>query len=177
MNTTVTPPAATSPADFRSAMSLLAAAVNIVTTDGPAGRAGMTATAVCSVSDQPPTVLVCVNRAAQTHPVLVDNGVLCVNVLTTSQQGLANLFGSRVGNEERFAAAQWQTLATGAPALDGALVNLDAQIVQRHEVGTHSVFIAEVRQIRVTDKADASPPVGGLVYFNRAYHSLIGDSV
>ena len=164
--------------DFRAALSLLGAAVNIITTDGPAGRAGLTATAVCSVSDQPPTVLVCVNRAAQTHQVLMDNGVLCINVLTTQQQGLAALFGGRASTKERFAAAQWTTLATGAPALDKALVNLDAKIIQRHEVGTHSIFVAEVRQIRamaVPDSSDA--PVGGLVYFNRAYHSLIGDSI
>ena len=64
---------------FRDAMSCMGAAVNIITTDGPAGRAGFTASAVCSVTDTPPTLLVCLNRGASVWPVFNENRTLCVN--------------------------------------------------------------------------------------------------
>ncbi|HBT57810.1 MAG TPA: FMN reductase, partial [Pseudomonas sp.] len=78
---------------FRNAMSVLASAVNVVTTDGPAGRAGFTATAVCSVSDEPPSLLVCLNRSASVYDIFQTNDHLCVNTLTCDQQALSNLFG------------------------------------------------------------------------------------
>ncbi len=63
---------------FRDAMSCMGAAVNIITTDGPAGRAGFTASAVRSVTDTPPTLLVCLNRGASVWPVFNENRTLCV---------------------------------------------------------------------------------------------------
>ena len=66
---------------FREAMSRLGAAVHIITTAGPAGKSGFTATAVCSVSDQPATLLVCLNRGSSSAPILTQNGVFCVNTL------------------------------------------------------------------------------------------------
>lgn len=153
---------------FRGGMSLLAAAVNVITTDGPAGRAGFTASAVCSVSDEPPTLLVCMNRASQSHRIFVQNRVLCVNVLAAGQVALSALFSNReVAMVERFERTPWSLLRSGAPALDGALVNFDAEVQSVHEVGTHSIFYAQVCGMRVSD-----PAHGGLVYFNRAYHPL-----
>src|SRR3954453_752513 len=69
------------PVLFREAMSRLGAAVHVITTAGPGGKAGATATAVCSVSDAPPTLLMCLNRRSQTNPAVVENGVFCVNTL------------------------------------------------------------------------------------------------
>ena len=69
------------PGVFREAMSRLGAAVHVITTAGPGGKAGATATAVCSVSDAPPTLLMCLNRRSQTNPAVVENGVFCVNTL------------------------------------------------------------------------------------------------
>src|SRR4249919_4184576 len=66
---------------FREGMSRLGAAVHVITTAGPGGKTGATATAVCSVSDAPPTLLVCINRSSQTNPIVVENGVFCVNTL------------------------------------------------------------------------------------------------
>lgn len=77
---------------FRDAMSCMGAAVNIITTDGPAGRAGFTASAVCSVTDTPPTLLVCLNRGASVWPVFNENRTLCVNTLSAGQEPLSNLF-------------------------------------------------------------------------------------
>lgn len=161
-------PVATS--DFRDGMARLPGAVTVITTDGPAGVAGFTASAVCSVTDSPPTVLVCMNRSSFAHRHFADNGVLCVNVLGADQQDLSALFANReVPMAQRFERSPWQALATGAPALDGALVQLDGQIVATHEVGTHSVFIVELRRIR---QPDSAAPPAGLAYFNRRYHAL-----
>jgi len=110
---------------FRNAMACLGAAVNIITTDGPAGRAGFTASAVCSVTDTPPTLLVCLNRSASVWPIFRDNGYLCVNTLAAGHEDLSTLFGGKTPMAERFAAADWHTLASGSPLLDGALVSFD----------------------------------------------------
>ena len=70
---------------------------------------------------------------------------------------------------ERFQGGKWRRLATGAPALEGALVNLDGLIVADHGIGTHSVFIVELRRIQVATAASTAP---GLVDFDRSYHAL-----
>lgn len=159
-----------SPQDFRAGLSLLPGGVSVITTGGTAGLAGFTASAVCSVTDDPPTVLVCMNRSSYAHRFFTENRVLCVNVLGAGQQTLSELFSSRqVTMPERFERAPWQPLATGAPALEGVLVNLDGDIVDVHDIGTHSVFITRVRHIRVPDAAPAEP---GLAYYNRRYHAL-----
>lgn len=154
--------------DFRNGMALLAGAVNVITTDGPAGLAGFTASAVCSVTDQPPTVLVCMNRNSFAHRFFVENRAICINVLSAQQQDLSALFSNReVPMEQRFALAPWQSLSTGAPALERALVNFDGEITQIHEVGSHSIFFAELRSVRLNNEQSQ-----GLAYFNRAYHQL-----
>ena len=102
-------------ASFRDAMAHVGAAVNIITTDGPAGRAGFTASAVCSVTDTPPTLLVCLNRSASVWPVFSEHHTLCVNTLAAGQEALSTLFGGKTAMDERFAAADWQTGATGCP--------------------------------------------------------------
>lgn len=152
---------------YRDAMSRLGAAVNVITTDGPAGRHGLTASAVCSVTDTPPTLLVCINRSARSHASLTSNGVLCVNVLSGRHQDLSGAFGNRtLGVAARFAAASWRVLATGAPVLTDASVSLDCRIVRTEEIGTHSVFFCEVIDVAMAADPDA------LIYFNRAYHHL-----
>ena len=83
------------PQSFREAMSRLGAAVHVITTDGPAGRTGFTATAVCSVSDAPPTLLVCLNRGATSMPILRGNCVFCVNTLRAGEEIIADTFAGR----------------------------------------------------------------------------------
>ncbi|RMX07597.1 flavin reductase [Corticibacter populi] len=153
--------------DFRGALALLTGAVNLITTDGPAGLAGFTASAVCSVTDSPPTILVCMRTAAWSNPVFHGNGVLCVNVLTSAQKALSGQFANPgLSQQERFDCAQWDRLASGAPALRGALVNLDCAIDHVHQVGTHDVCFCRVLDIRTQPEGE------GLVYFNRNYHQV-----
>ncbi|WP_234407617.1 NADH-dependent FMN reductase RutF [Pseudomonas bohemica] len=152
--------------DFRHAMSRLGAAVNIITTDGPAGRAGFTASAVCSVTDEPPTLLVCLNRSASVYQTFKGNGVLCVNVLGAGHQDISNLFGGKTPMDERFAAGDWSMGASGSPLLDDASVSFDCRLSQITEVGTHDILICEIMSITVSEQAR------GLIYFNRQYHEL-----
>ncbi|MBL8454171.1 MAG: flavin reductase [Zoogloea sp.] len=152
---------------FRDGMARLAGAVNVITTDGPQGFAGITATAVCSVTDQPPTLLTCVNRNSYAHGFFSGNGVLCVNVLAADQQHLAQLFADRnISMPERRARVSAQTLETGSPALDGALVSFDCRIVQQQGLGSHDLLICEVQAVKAGDAAT------GLTYFLRNYHPV-----
>jgi flavin reductase len=150
--------------EYRDAMACLGAAVNIVTIDGSAGRAGFTASAVCSVTDDPPTLLVCINRSSSAYASVRANGVVCVNVLSPRHQQLSQLFGGKLPAEERFAATAWSTLETGAPVLADGAVAFDCQIVDVANIGTHDVLFCRVVALRHTDYTDS------LIYFGRDYH-------
>lgn len=151
---------------YREAMARLGAAVNIVTTGTLDTPVGFTASAVCSVTDTPPTLLVCLNRSSRARSAFYEGGALCVNVLASNQQDLSNHFASPNSMAERFAAGHWQTLATGAPVLQEAVATFDCLISQIVEVGTHSVIFGVVQGILCHSSAE------GLVYFNRRYHAL-----
>ncbi|CAN7157016.1 flavin reductase [Pseudorhodoferax sp. LjRoot39] len=153
--------------DYRDAMARLGAAVNIITTDGPAGRAGFTASAVCSVTDDPPTLLVCLNRSSSAYAAVHANGTVCVNVLSAGQQAISQVFGGRTPTEERFAAGEWCNGATGAPRLMGAVASLDCRITQCVGVGSHDVLFCQVAALAMQDGGR------GLVYFARRYHELL----
>lgn len=151
---------------FRASMARLAGAVHIVTTDGPGGRAGFTASAVCSVTDAPPTLLICMNRGASSHAIFARNGSLCVNTLCAGHEALASAFGGRVPAAERFALGQWRIGAALQPMLVGALVAFECRIAQRFTVGTHDVMVCEVVALAPAQDADA------LIYVDRHYHAL-----
>lgn len=153
---------------YREAMARLGAAVNVITTDGPAGRAGFTASAVTSVTDTPPTLLVCANRTNDSYPAMKQNGVLCVNTLTPAQEGLSPVFAGMTQHtmNERFDGYAWHTLQTGAPVLDQAVVVFDCRITQIVEVGTHDVFFCSVEAVRT------GPAHEGLIYYGRGYHRV-----
>jgi flavin reductase len=152
--------------DFRNAMSLLTSAVNVVTTAGASGRHGFTASAVCSVTDTPPTLLVCMNTASRSHAHFIENETLTVNVLGAQHQHISNVFSSKLTSEERFKHGTWIKLKTGAPVLEDALVSFDCQIEQIQEVGTHTIFICRTVAIQQGQHEHS------LVYFNRAYHQV-----
>jgi len=150
---------------FREAMSRLGAAVHVVTTAGPAGKSGFTATAVCSVSDQPAMLLICLNRRSNSAPVLAQNGVFCVNTLPASEENLADLFAGRSGVHlhERFSVGEWITLKTGAPVLASAVVACDCRTVETKAMASHNVVFGAVEAVRL------GPPGSALVYHERAY--------
>ncbi len=154
--------------EFREAMARLGAAVHVVTTAGLAGTSGFTATAVCSVSDAPPTLLVCLNRRSNSAPVLAQNGVFCINTLPASEEKLADLFAGRSGVhlEERFTQGQWMMLKTGSPVLASAVIAFDCRTIETRAVGSHNVVFGAVEAVRL------GPPGPTLVYHDRAYKPL-----
>jgi len=151
---------------FREGMSCLGAAVSLITSGGPEGRHGMTASAVCSITDSPPTLLVCVNQKNRSHDVFNGNGNLCVNVLAEKHIALADTFAGR-GDTTRFESGTWTTLATGAPVLADAMVAFDCRIIERRAIGSHSVFYARVVGMLKSEQAAET-----LIWFDRRYHAL-----
>jgi flavin reductase len=156
------------PVQFREAMSRLGAAVHVVTTDGQSGKTGFTATAVVSVSDAPPTLLVCLNRAAVSMRILRDNGVFCVNTLRAGDELLADTFAGRtkIAREARFDTGQWATLSTGSPALMSAVVAFDCRVIEIKSVASHDIYFGLVEAIHL------GAPGAALVYHDRAYKQV-----
>jgi len=156
------------PERFREAMSRVGSAVHIVTTGGPAGFAGVTASAVTSVTAEPPTMLFCLNKTSHAAPLLVENGVFCINTLASAHQDLSDIFAGRTEHrlEERFAAATWGKLATGAPVLTSALAAFDCRLVEAKEMSTHLILIGRVEAVEVAPKTEA------LLYMHRTYQQM-----
>ncbi len=154
--------------NYRQAMSSLGSAVNIVTSAGASGPAGCTVSSVCSVTDEPPTLLVCINRESRNAAAFREAGALCVNIANADQQALAQRFADKaVSVEQRFGAATWRTLHTGAPVLDGALASLDCSIESVITVGTHDLFLCAVKALH-----SGSEDGDALIYFGRRFHRL-----
>lgn len=153
---------------FREAMSRYGAAVHVITTDGPGGKTGFTATAVCSVTDNPPTLLVCLNRKSDSTHLLIANGVFCVNTLAYNDEALSNVFAGRTGAKaaDRFNVGDWKTLKTGAPALSSAIVACDCRVTEINAVGTHNVIFGVVQAVSL------GPADPALVYHGRIYKSV-----
>lgn len=150
---------------FISAMRQLAAGVALVTTARDGRRLGLTATAICSVSAEPPQILACVNRSAEAHELIVASGIFAVSLLGSQQRELADRFAGRggVSGEDRFAVGRWSGLATGAPVLEDGLAAFDCRIVEHLEAGTHSVLIGLVEAVLLGGSA---PPI---VYHDGRY--------
>lgn len=153
---------------YRDAMSHYAGAVQLVTTAGAAGRRGLTLTAACSVSDNPPTLLICLQKSHEDNRLFIENGVFAVNTLGGVHQQLADAFSGRIGltQDERFELGQWEVLETGAPVLKAALAAFDCRVTSVQEHSTHHVLFGEVVGLRSNADAEA------LIYLNRRYHTL-----
>ncbi|HET7192886.1 MAG TPA: flavin reductase family protein [Pseudolabrys sp.] len=151
--------------EFRNALSRLATAVSVVTTDGPAGTAGVTCSAVCALSDEPAMVLVCVHGKSATNTAIKSNRNLCVNCLQSGQSDLSQAFAGVGGMPmpQRFALSTWDSLVTGAPRCREALVALDCEVAEVRDVGTHSIFVAKV--LATAETSTGEP----LLYQRRAY--------
>jgi flavin reductase (DIM6/NTAB) family NADH-FMN oxidoreductase RutF len=154
---------------FLEGMSNAAATVSIVTTDGAAGRAGVTVSAMCSVTADAPTLLVCVHHKSRASRAIRDNGVFCVNVLRDDQALISDTFAGRLRTPsgDKFECADWEALATGAPALRHPLVAFDCLLMRHFQWGTHFIFIGEIADIVVNDSGSA------LIYANRGYGTLL----
>ncbi|MDX3925784.1 MAG: flavin reductase family protein [Shinella sp.] len=152
---------------FLGGMSLAACTVNIVTTDGPAGRFGVTVSAMSSVSadGERPTLLVCVHHLSPAAQAIIENGVFAVNVLRDSQTEISDTFAGRIkrADGDKFRCTRWRSGATGAPYAEESLVAFDCRVSSVHKVGTHHVFIGAVEDIHAA--GNGTP----LLYSSRGY--------
>lgn len=158
---------------FLEGMSRAATTVSIVTTDGPGGRAGVTVSAMTSVSAEvgvAPTLLVCIHHQSPAAKAIRRNAVFCVNLLRESQSAIAERFAGRVKDGDKFSGAQWTTLKTGSPATTEALVSFDCELESVLRQGTHWIFIGRVAGVSIGEERNP------LVYANRAYNSLQSTS-
>ena len=146
-------PPAVGAEDFRRGMRRLAAGVTIVAAAHGGERSGLTATAVSSLTAEPPQLLVCVNRSAAAHEQIRKGEALCVNALALEHRALAERFAGIGGihGPERFEAGSWTTLATGAPVLADALAAFDCVVVDAVDVATHTIFISRVVAVRARE--------------------------
>ena len=136
--------------DFKAGMRQLAAAVNVITVAHNGDRQGLTATSACSVSSEPPQLLICVNRDAGAHELISAAGAFCLNVLARDQEDIARRFAGMDGSEKsrRFDLGTWTGLTTGAPVLEGCVANFDCRITNAVDAASHTIFIGRVVAVR-----------------------------
>lgn len=156
------------PISYRDAMSRMSAHVQLITTADGRARRGVTITASCSVSDDPPTILACLNAANPRNDIFERAGAFALNVLGEPHKALAHAFSGRdqLDMERRFAFGRWTQLATGAPILTDALVAFDCRLIEVKIMATHLILFGEVVDMRLGEK---HPP---LIYVDRGYHTL-----
>lgn len=153
---------------YRDCMSRFAGTVNIITTDGEAGKRGVTVSAATSVSDNPPSILFCLNQDRVENSWFEKNGVFAMNTLCKSHEKLARAFAGEghLDMPSRFNLGDWETIETGAPVLKGARMSLDCKIVDVQKIATHFVIIGEVLGYNL-DALDSA-----LVYLDRSYKEV-----
>jgi flavin reductase (DIM6/NTAB) family NADH-FMN oxidoreductase RutF len=144
-------------------MRRFASGITIVTTTLDGAPKGLTATAFSSVSAEPPTVLVVVNRSTRSHPIIAQAQRFCVNVLALEQRELARRFASRA--DDPFAGIAWHAGATGSPIFDDALASFDCDVLEEFAAATHAIFLGTVRECR-------SRPGSPLGYFDGDYRDF-----
>ncbi|WCM22541.1 flavin reductase [Paraburkholderia bryophila] len=154
---------------FRDAMSRVPAAVHILTSDGAAGRCGLTATAVLSVSDEPPTVLISLNRTSVSAQRLLANEVFCVNTLGAEDAFLADVFAGRTAlqRDDRFSAGEWGELVTRSPVLATARAAFDCRLIATTHAATHQLLVGEVLAMHGSTGGEDS-----LIYLNRGFRHV-----
>ncbi len=142
--------------EFKNAMRYMAGAVTIVTTGDDEDRRGLTATAVCSLSADPPRILACVNRGGLTHDMIVKSRRLGINLLTCSHRDLAMRFAGMtdIGDVDRFGEGDWERMSTGAPILSDALVAFDCTVDVAIDVGSHAIIVADIVGITELNRAE-----------------------
>jgi flavin reductase len=145
---------------FRAAMRKFASTVCVVTTLGQDEHHGMAATSVASVSMDPPSLLVCVNRATTMHGALTQDGLFCVNLLGEQHGALCDAFGGKLSGAARFGVGDWADGLEGVRYLTDAPANIFCRLEQQHQYGTHTIFIGRVEQIHV--HAEGAP----LLYYD-----------
>ncbi|WP_172293275.1 flavin reductase family protein [Pseudoruegeria sp. HB172150] len=157
--------------DFRRAMRRPASAVAIVATGNIGRRAGVTVTAVCSLSDRPPSLLICIYcQSAVLEPIRA-NGRFSVNYLGAEHAELASLFAGQrgVAGDARFEPSDWSILRTGAPVLTSAVASFDCYLDREIDSPTHAVLFGRVAALMDRPESRKPPQKQGLIYSEGAF--------
>jgi flavin reductase len=154
----------TGPAEFKQAMRHVPTGVTVVTSTKEGEPRGITVNAFASVSADPPTLLICINRAARSYLYISTSGVFCVNVLAGNQRELAERFSGKI-RERQFEGVQYDAGQTGAPVLRGTIAHFECEVIEEHHAGSHSIFLGRV----VACSARPGTPLG---YFNGGFHDF-----
>jgi flavin reductase (DIM6/NTAB) family NADH-FMN oxidoreductase RutF len=141
------------PSNFIRAMRQFSSAVSVITTGEGEARAGFTATAVLSLTAEPPQIGVAVNKTVSAYEKLLKARCFCVNTLASGQDELARRFAGGVKGIERFATGEWTVLRTGAPVLSGALINFDCTLENTIEFSTHTLLVGRVVETQLAASA------------------------
>jgi flavin reductase (DIM6/NTAB) family NADH-FMN oxidoreductase RutF len=150
--------------EFRAALGRFASGVTIVTTKDKSERLhGITVSAFCSVSLEPPLILVCIDKLTGSHQAFEESDSFVVNVLREDQQHYSDQFASQL--PDKFDGIDFTENGSGIPVLKNALVNLECRLVNSHANGDHTIFVGEILKSHVSD---GEP----LVYFHGSYRKL-----
>ncbi|AWL94198.1 flavin reductase [Bradyrhizobium ottawaense] len=160
-----------SSADFRGAMRHLTGGVSVITAGRGKDITGMTVTSVTSLSVEPPTLLVSINRDASSFPLIRRHGAFGVNILNADQLDVAERFAGKDGlkGADRFTGAKWVTAVSGVPLLVGALSAFDCEVEEIVERHSHGIVIGRVRNVRNSTRNAA------LAYWHGQYVAVDQD--
>ncbi|MDQ6787663.1 MAG: flavin reductase family protein [Acidobacteriota bacterium] len=150
--------------EFRAALGRFASGVTVVTTRDAGGRLhGITVSAFCSVSLEPPLVLVCIEKKAGSHDAFLQSNSFVVNLLNADQQYLSDRFASHIAN--KFDGISYRTGIDDLPILENTLANLECVLKYSYEAGDHTIFVGQIEKSHISDGAP-------LVYFHGSYREL-----
>lgn len=152
---------------FKTGMQLLAASTTIITSEFEGARAGMAATAVCSLTADPPALLVCINRTARTYGYVMDSRRFAVNLVPDDMTEVVGAFSSKMDKEQQFhAAGTWAKGDLGIPVLKEAVVSFECVVDNWANTKTHAVFFGMVKQVHL------NPEKSALIYGRKGFHKL-----
>ncbi len=151
--------------EYKHALRRWPSGVTVVTARAGDKIHGMTVSAFSSVSLDPPLVLVCADKASNTHPVIAEGRVFAAHILAQGQEPLSHRFASKADEWRRFEGIDWKSGVTGAPILPGALAVLDCRVVGEHDAGDHVIYVGSVESIEL---AEAEP----LLWYGGRYRAL-----
>lgn len=152
--------------EFRAALSHFPSGVTVVTTRDAARKLhGLTVSAFCSVSLQPPLVLICIESATGSHYAFLESNVFGVNILSTEQAWLSEHFATN--SDDKLAAAEFSLSENGVPLLEHCLVNIECSLKESYVGGDHTIFVGQVESVRIRD---GEP----LIYYRSDYHTIGG---
>lgn len=154
---------------FLAGMRKVAGAVSVITTTSNDGdHRGLTATSVCSLSAEPPSLIACVNRKTWVAQFVPDSGVFAVNVLSHEQEAIARTFAGQtaLAASDRFSVGEWETKTTGVPIAKGALASFECRLEKIIDHTTHVILIGQVIETVLGDGHS-------LVYLDGGFSSVL----